>query len=88
MLAASLHAVTECGERQDQLVMLRAPNQRDAGDYECERVPQEVRLIRHVAPNGQIRVMMTNLLDSEIFPASAFSGLYHKRWRIEKPSKD
>lgn len=145
MLAASLHGVKECGERQmlfqhldilsptdlllldrgypccwlvavlnqrqlpfcmrvdnsgftcvrnflrsglaEQLATLRAPNRRDAIDYECPRQSQTVRLVRHVAPNGNVRVLMTNLFDTVRFPASGFGCLYHKRWRIEEAFK-
>ena len=45
--------------------------------------PRRVRLVRHVAPNGRVRVLMTNLLDTQRFPAPAFGELYHQRWRIE-----
>jgi hypothetical protein len=67
----------------EQLVMMRAPNRADARDYECERVPHQVRLVRQVAPNGKLRVLMTSLLDMAAFPASSFGSLYHQRWRIE-----
>jgi hypothetical protein len=148
MLAASLHAIEECGERQmlvqhldrlssddlllldrgypsrwlvsllkhrcisfcirvekagdrgfacaraflrsgldEQVVTLNAPERRDADDYECPREPQQVRLVRHVAPNGKVRVLMTNLFDTGRFPAGAFGELYHKRWRIEEAFK-
>jgi hypothetical protein len=148
MLAASLHAIKECGERQmlfqhldllgpndlllldrgypaawlvavlikrqipfcmrveksgnsgytcvrdflrsglsEQLVMMSAPNKPDARDYECDRVPHQVRLIRQVAPNGKLRVLMTSLLDMTAFPASSFGDLYHQRWRIEEAFK-
>jgi hypothetical protein len=71
----------------DQIVTLRAPHLRDATDYECPREPQRVRLVRNVAPNGKVRVLMTNLLDSTRFPASSFGDLYHQRWRIEEAFK-
>lgn len=71
----------------EQIVTLRAPDRRDAIDYECPATPQTVRLVRHVAPNGKIRVLMTNLLDSTRFPASGFGELYHQRWRIEEAFK-
>ena len=47
---------------QEQVVTLRAPDRRDALDYECPAEPQTVRLIRHVASTGKVRVLMTNLL--------------------------
>jgi hypothetical protein len=56
----------------EQVVMLRAPDQRDADDYEWPREPQQVRLVRHVAPNGKVRVLMTNLFHTRRFPVSAF----------------
>lgn len=145
MLTASLHGITECGERQmlfqhldllsstdlllldrgypsswlvaalnqrqipfcmrvdnsgytcvrdflrsglaEQVVTLRAPNQADARDYECPRAPQTVRLVRHVAPNGNVRILMTNLFDTVRFPANCFGDLYHRRWRIEEAFK-
>jgi hypothetical protein len=71
----------------EQIVMLRAPDRRDAEDYECERTPQRVRLVRQVAPSGKLRVIMTNLFDTVLFPASSFGALYHQRWRIEEAFK-
>ncbi|MFM9438547.1 hypothetical protein ACFDR9_005655 [Janthinobacterium sp. CG_23.3] len=71
----------------DQIVTLRAPDRADATDYECAAAGQTVRLVRHVAPNGKIRVLMTNLLDSAAFPAHWFGDLYHQRWRIEEAFK-
>lgn len=46
-----------------------------------------MHLIRHVAPNSQQRVLMTNLFDEKRFPASCFGELYHQRWSIEEAFK-
>jgi hypothetical protein len=70
-----------------QVVVLRAPDKRDAADYECPAAPQKVRLIRHVASTGKVRVLMTNLLNTDAFPAAVFGDLYHQRWRIEEAFK-
>ena len=67
----------------EQIVTLPPPLRRDVIDYECPATPQRVRLVRQVAPNGQVRVLMTNLFDAQRFPAAAFGELYHQRWRIE-----
>jgi len=67
----------------EQIVNLPAPDRRDVIDYDCPATPPRVRLVRHVAPNGQVRVLMTNLFDTQRFPAPAFGDLYHQRWRIE-----
>jgi hypothetical protein len=71
----------------ERIVMLRAPDKQDALDYECPRKPQRVRLVRHVSPNGEQRVLMTNLFDDKLYPASCFGELYHKRWGIEEAFK-
>jgi len=71
----------------ERIVMLRAPSKQEALDYECPRKPQRVRLVRHVLPNGEQRVLMTNLFDDKLFPAECFGELYHKRWGIEEAFK-
>lgn len=71
----------------ERIVMLRAPNKHDALDYECPRKPQRVGRVRHVLPNGEVRVLMTNLFDDKCFPANCFGELYHKRWNIEEAFK-
>ena len=72
---------------QEQIVTLPAPSKVDAEAYECPAVPQTVRLVRHVASTGKVRVLMTNLLDTQRFPAIDFGDLYHQRWRIEEAFK-
>lgn len=71
----------------EQIVMLPAPDKQDALDYECPRKPQRVRLVRSGLPNGEPRVLMTNLFDDKLYPASCFGELYHKRWGIEEAFK-
>jgi hypothetical protein len=71
----------------DQIVVLPAPNKRDALDYQCPRKPQRVRLVRNISPSGQQRVLMTNLFDDKLYPADCFAELYHKRWGIEEAFK-
>lgn len=71
----------------EQVVQLRAPDHVDAVDYECDRQPTTVRLVRHVASTGKIRVLMTNLFDAARFPAAIIGDLYHQRWRIEEAFK-
>lgn len=71
----------------EQVIQLSAPTREEAKDYECPRTPQTVRLVRQVSPNGQVRVLMTNLMDTERFPAHTFGDLYHCRWRIEEAFK-
>ena len=71
----------------EQLVTLGPVDRRDVVDFECPSEPQTVRLVRHIAPNGQVRVLMTNLFDVARFPACPFGELYHQRWHIEEAFK-
>ena len=41
---------------------------------------------RDLTPNGQTRVLMTNLTAAQA-PAHCFGGLYHQRWRVEEAFK-
>ena len=74
-------------DENDRIVTLAAPSRRDADDYECPATAQKVRLVRHVASTGKVRVLMTNLLDPAAFPCAEFGDLYHQRWRIEEAFK-
>jgi hypothetical protein len=65
---------------------LSAPNSHDVRDWGCPADPPSVRLVRQVAPNGQVRALATNL-DAEHFPVAPFGDLYHQRWRIEEAFK-
>ncbi|MBK9443336.1 MAG: transposase [Comamonadaceae bacterium] len=76
-------------ERSDQVdatVTLNKPNQWDCEDYGCSGAAPRVRLVKCVTPNGLVRVMATNLPDSQV-PTAAFGELYHERWRIERAVK-
>lgn len=62
-------------ELDDQVVTLRAADQHDARDHECLRQTHAVRLVRTVAGNGSVYVLMTNLLDTARFPVAGFGAL-------------
>ena len=71
----------------EQVVTLAAPRAAEASIYEIQAIPTTVRLIRDVTPSGNIRVLMTNLLDARRYPAEQFGALYHRRWRVEEAFK-
>ena len=71
----------------EQIVTLPPPDEADARDYGCPTTPSKVRLIRHTASTGTVRVLMTSLIDTTAFPAELFGDLYHQRWRIEETFK-
>lgn len=43
----------------------------------------KVRLVRVDLPSGEVEVLMTSLLDSQIYPAMMFKELYFLRWGVE-----
>ena len=67
-------------------ITLSAPSALDVVDWDCSALPPTVRVVRQIAPNGQVRVLMTNLTAAQA-PATAFAALYHRRWRIEEAFK-
>ena len=98
--ARSIHFVMRCDNnsgwsaaktfqrsgQEDARVTLNAPSADDVRDWACPAQAPEVRLVRQTAPNGQLRLLATNL-DAEHFPAAIFGDLYHQRWRIEEAFK-
>ncbi len=49
--------------------------------------PIKVRLLRIDLPSGQTEILITSLLDKEIFPYDLFAELYFERWAIEEDYK-
>jgi hypothetical protein len=75
-----------CSGQAEVVVTLKKPSRRDTADYLCTGTPPQVRLVRLLTPDGQIRVVATNLAAQD-FPAEVFVDLYHQRWRIEESYK-
>ena len=48
--------------------------------------PLRLRLIR-VELDGEVEVLITNLMDEQAFPVSEFKALYHLRWGAEENYK-
>ena len=65
----------------------RPPRARTRAPTNAPHSPVSLRLVRQLAPSGAVRVLMTNLLDTQRFPAELFAELYHRRWRIEEAFK-
>ena len=49
--------------------------------------PLKLRLIRVELDDGEIEVLITNLMDKQAFPADEFKELYHLRWGAEENYK-
>jgi len=70
----------------EQEMSLSAPKPADVRDYGCGAGRVQVRLVRVCTPDGQVRVMATNLPQQQ-FAAALFGELYHQRWRVEETFK-
>lgn len=55
-------------------------------DKHLSSEPITLRLVR-VELDNEVEVLITNLLDSERYPASEFKELYHLRWGVEENYK-
>lgn len=71
----------------DAVVTLKAPTKAQCELYQCSHEGPQVRLVRCVTKEGQVRVLATNLLNSKRYPTDAMHDLYHNRWRVEEAFK-
>jgi len=70
----------------EALATLAKPNAQDAADFQLSGAAPQVRFVRYITPDGQVRMLATNL-PADKFPSDVFGDLYHQRWRIEKSFK-
>lgn len=71
----------------ERRVRLPRPPAKECAVYEVTREAVEVRLIRDLTPEGNVRVLMTSLLDAQRYVGGEFGHLYHRRWRVEEAFK-
>jgi len=76
-------------EKYEEIVIYKADKKHK---LECEKYnlptdPVKLRLIRVDLPDGEVEVLITNLLDVDKFPVDCFKALYHLRWPIEEGYK-
>lgn len=73
----------------DQIVQIEASKKR-RGQCRFHGVsfcPMVLRLIRVELSSGEVEVLATSLLDSELYPTELFAELYHERWGHEEGYK-
>src|SRR5690606_22048718 len=66
-------------------------DQRVIGEFDNEELSLEptvkLRLVRVMLDNGEVEVLLTDLIDSEQYPIAEFKSLYHERWGVEEGIK-
>jgi hypothetical protein len=53
----------------------------------ADAASQAPRLVRVELQDGEVEVLITNLMDGQAFPASEFEELYHLRWGAQENYK-
>lgn len=78
-----------CSGKSQAIITLQ-PNKRSIEQCQKKGLPTAaltLRLVRVELESGEIEVLVTNLIDEQVFPAKAFGYLYHLRWGVEENYK-
>ena len=75
--------------RRDKIITLHPNNKakKDCNERGIDETPIKLRLIKVDFGHGNIEILMTSLLDNEMYPYDLFKPLYHMRWSIEERYK-
>lgn len=73
------------GEGADNQIVTLKPHHTKLEEVRFNDLPEEikVRFVRVRLDTGEYEVLITNLLDTEIFPTEEFKAIYHMRWGVE-----
>ena len=98
LLDRELHFVGRCSRRSfqpvrdmfagqgadSQIVTLKVPAKHRQAVQKLD-LPEQitVRIIRVILQNGEVEVLITSLLDEQVYPTAEFGPLYFKRWGSE-----
>lgn len=75
--------------RAEQIINLKAPTSsiKKCRELGLNTQTLKLRLVRIELENGETEILITSLIDTEIYPLAIFSDLYHHRWPIEEDYK-
>jgi hypothetical protein len=81
-------AFLQSGE-SDRIVKLSCtPNSaRKCAEFELDKKPLKLRLVRVDLPTGESEVLITSLTERGKYPVEIFGDLYHQRWPVEEDYK-
>ena len=73
------------GEGKDSQIVKLTPHHSKVKEIRELSLPEEitVRFVRVVLDTGENEVLVTSLLDEDLFPATDFKEIYHFRWGTE-----
>jgi hypothetical protein len=60
---------------------------RKCAEFDLDKKPLRLRLVRVDLPTGETEVLITSLTDRQKYPREVFGDLYHQRWPVEEDYK-
>jgi len=60
---------------------------RKCAEFDLDKKPLRLRLIRVDLPTGETEVLITSLIERKKYPSEIFGDLYHHRWPVEEDYK-
>ena len=76
------------GKKEKVITLYSPPTSKiKCKQLQLEPVPIQLRLIRVELDTGETEVLITSLLDENLYPYEIFFELYHERWPIEEDYK-
>jgi hypothetical protein len=78
----------QSGALERTIKMRCTPNSaHKCADFDLDKNPIKLRLIRVDLPTGETEVLVTSLTNRKSYPIDIFSELYHQRWPVEEDYK-
>jgi hypothetical protein len=75
--------------KREKIISLPAPSTsiKQCREMGLDITPLKLRLIRVELDTGETEILITTLIDRELYPVDIFMELYHKRWPVEEDYK-
>ena len=75
--------------KKEQIIYLPAPptSIKQCLEMGLDTKPLRLRLVRVQLDTGETEILITSLIDSDLYPAHIFDELYHQRWPVEEDYK-
>lgn len=75
--------------KKEQVIYLPAPttSRKQCLEMGLDTKPLRLRLIRVELDTGETEILVTSLIDPDLYPVHIFHELYHERWPVEEDYK-
>jgi hypothetical protein len=72
--------------KDEDIIDITSPNHKTSSPERNRTI--KVRIIRLVNKEGEVSVLLSNMLDTDTFSRADVTGLYSKRWKVEEYYRD